>query len=201
MPEGRYSEQELVSNRSPVLLHGGTDRERLAWATEASLSFPEEGPLHLVSSSGELGAALQLGQGVVFVPDVATIGEGGQREVLASLKAFGPRPKIVLGVSGPLQAAVDQGALRDDLAFALRICTVDLSTPGLANTIAARRKEAEVARATQEAEERRLLETQKVRVIRAVQSPAPVAKPVPSKPPPKKTEKPRPKPKSKAGRS
>ena len=45
-----YSEPELISNRTSVLLSGGSEDDRRAWADEASAQFPGEGPLREVGS-------------------------------------------------------------------------------------------------------------------------------------------------------
>ena len=53
-----YAESELVMNRAPVLLSGGTAQERAAWAQEAA----ELGgrPLVTVTRLEQLGPALAL---------------------------------------------------------------------------------------------------------------------------------------------
>ena len=60
MEYGGYTEEDLVSNRSALLLYGGDEAERRAWAHEAAGHFASEGPLVEVRSAQELATVLGL---------------------------------------------------------------------------------------------------------------------------------------------
>lgn len=133
-----YREDELIQNRAPVLLHGGSEAERRAWAEEAAAAFPTEGPLREAKGPQDLAAALASSRGVVYVPDLGALGDAGQRVLMACLLKE-ERPKLVLGLSIQPTTALDRGLLRDDLSYRLQISRVDLTSPGLAEAIRSRR--------------------------------------------------------------
>jgi DNA-binding transcriptional LysR family regulator len=138
-----YREDELVQNRAPVLLYGGTEAERRAWAEEAAAAFPDEGPLREVHSSDELRQALLATRGVVFIPDVANLSFDEQSQIVRCLREREERPKFVVGVSGSPTTALEKGVFRDDLAYRLERSRVDLSADGVRELIRARREQAQ----------------------------------------------------------
>ncbi len=140
--QGRYREDELVSNRATLLLSGGAEADRLAWATEAAANFPDEGPLLVVQTPDELARALERTRGVVYVADVLALGLDAQGQLLQVLQRE-ERPKFVLGLSTSPAEASARGLLRDDLAYRLQVAQVDLSTAGLREAIRARRAQAQ----------------------------------------------------------
>lgn len=144
-----YRENELVANRAALLLHGGSEAERRAWAEEAAENFPSEGALVEVPSPAALGAALSQARGVVFIPDVLSLGDAGQLQVLRCLMEKEERPKLVLALSMSPSEALQQGLLRDDLYFRLRQARVDLSDAALKEELRARRAKAEAQRRAQ----------------------------------------------------
>lgn len=132
-----YAESELVMNRAPVLLSGGTAQERAAWAQEAA----ELGgrPLVTVTRLEQLGPALALRSSVLFVPDVLLIGDGGQQLLVRSLTSFDERPKLVLGLARSEPSARLSGLLREDLHYRMRMGPLNLDAEGMRDSIAARR--------------------------------------------------------------
>lgn len=127
-PRG-YREEELVSNRSSLLIHGGTEEERRSWAQEAARNFDVE--LVEVKQAADLPGALRQPNGVVFIADVAKLGREAQFAILRCLQMQEERPKIVVGLSGSADAALTRGTLREDLHYRLHQAQVDLQTEGL----------------------------------------------------------------------
>jgi len=135
-----YAESELIVNRAPVLLSGGTPQERAEWAQEAA----EVGsrPLVTVTRPEQLGAALMVRNAVLFVPEVLTLGDGGQQLLVRTLTSLDERPKLVLGLGRSETSARQAGALREDLHYRVRMGLLNLDAPGLREAIAARRTQA-----------------------------------------------------------
>jgi len=127
-------------NRAPVLLSGGTAQDRAAWAQEAA----EIGgrPLVTVTRAEQLGSALQVRSAVLFVPDVATLGDPAQQQLVRTLTSIDERPKLVLGLTRSESSARQAGLLREDLHYRVRMGLLNLDAPGLRDAIAARRAEA-----------------------------------------------------------
>jgi hypothetical protein len=146
-----YAEQDLVSNRTSLLLFGGAEGERRAWAEEAAESFLGERPLRTCASAPSLRAELAVGRGVLYVPDVAALGPDGQGLLVRCLREQEERPKLVLGLPQAPDDALAQGLLRSDLHYALRLARVDLSDKA---ALEARRR-AEAAAASRPAQSSR----------------------------------------------
>ena len=146
-----YREDELVSNRAALLLFGGEDADRRAWALEAAGNFAAEGALVEARNLPELEPALQRNRGVVFVPAVLGLGLDGQAQILRCMQEREERPKLVLGLSMTPEAALQEGVLRDDLAYRLRSAHVNLSDPNVSEAIRVRRHRAEEALAAAKA--------------------------------------------------
>jgi hypothetical protein len=142
MANTSYREDELVSNRATLLIHGGSDSDRRAWAEEAAAHFPGE-TLTMATDAAQLVAALGRTHGVVYVPDAIAVGFDAQAQLTRALIEREEKPKFVLSLPTPVADAVAKGLLRDDLAFRLQHAVVDLSTPGLRDAIRARRNKAE----------------------------------------------------------
>jgi len=134
--EAGYAEAELVENRVPVLLFGGSPADRQAWAEEAAARLGSA--LTMVGSAGELPAALVRKEGVVLLPDALSLGDAAQAQLLRCLQQE-ERPKLVLGLSRSADAALAGGELRADVHYRLRRSQVNLDAPGLRETIARRR--------------------------------------------------------------
>ncbi|HYI00328.1 MAG TPA: Fis family transcriptional regulator [Hyalangium sp.] len=130
IPHG-YREEELVSNRASLLLYGGTEEERRSWAQEAAHHFEHEGELLEVRQAAELVEALKRPRGVVFVTEVSKLGRQEQGLILRCLQMQEERPKLVLGMTGSAEAALERGTLREDLHYRLHQAQVDLGAPGL----------------------------------------------------------------------
>lgn len=146
-----YSESDLVANRASLILRGGGERDRRSWAEEAHRAFEGEGPLRTVTTGAELPAALAPTKGVVFIPDVLSLNDAAQAQIIRCLQEREERPKIILGMSADPQAALQQGKLRGDLHYRLQQAQVDLSSGELKETIRVRRQAAEAALAKAQA--------------------------------------------------
>ncbi|MHB8877768.1 MAG: Fis family transcriptional regulator [Myxococcaceae bacterium] len=146
-----YQEADLVANRASVIIFGGTEADRRAWAEEAAVAFSSEGPLREVAALAGLPAALARGGGVVFVPNLVALGNEGQSLILQCLLHHEERPKLVLGLPASLVDAMARGLLRDDLSYRLTSGRLDLTAPGLREAIRARRQKAAAEAAKQAA--------------------------------------------------
>lgn len=160
IPRG-YREEELVSNRASLLLYGGTEEERRSWAQEAAHHFEHEGALLEVRQLSELVEALRRPKGVVFVPDVAKLGLEAQAHIIRCLQMQEERPKLVLGLMGSAEAALERGTLRDDLHYWLSHAQVDLSAPGLREVLQQRWAALAEQLAAREAAEREAAERER----------------------------------------
>ena len=138
----RYAENELISNRSAVLLAGGTEQDRLAWAEEAARQFEAEGPLRVVAGEADLTAALAQPRGVVFIPNVLSLSREAQGLLVRCLREREERPKLVIGLFGSTEDARAKGNLREDLHYTLQTGFLDLSAPGVRDAIKQRREKA-----------------------------------------------------------
>lgn len=160
IPRG-YREEELVSNRASLLLYGGTEEERRSWAQEAAYSFEHEGALVEVRQAAELTEALKRPKGVVFVAEVTKLSREAQGHILRCLQMQEERPKLVLGLTGSAESALERGMLREDLHYRLQQARVDLSVPGLREQLKKRwvalaeRRAAKAAAAKEAAERER----------------------------------------------
>lgn len=135
-----YAESELVMNRAPVLLSGGAAQDRAAWAQEAAETGGR--PLVTVTRPEQLGSALAVRAAVLFVPDVLTLGDGGQQLLVRTLTSIDERPKLILGLTRSDTGARQAGLLREDLHYRVRMGLLNLDAPGLRDAIAARRAQA-----------------------------------------------------------
>jgi hypothetical protein len=175
-PRG-YREEELVSNRASLLLYGGTEEERRSWAQEAAHYFEHEGALIEVRQLSELVEALRRPKGVVFVSDVAKLGLEAQAHIVRCLQMQEERPKLVLGMTGSAEAALERGALRDDLHYKLHHAQVDLGAPGLREALKKRWAALAEQRAAKAAAEREAAE--RARQAAAVLKPGTVTRLMP----------------------
>jgi len=146
-----YREEELVTNRASLLLSGGSEDERRAWAQEAAEHFAAEGPLVEVRTAAELPAALKAPRGVVFIPDVSKLESSAQALLLRCLQLQEERPKVVVGLSGQPELARTRGLLREDLHYRLHQAFVDMNTEGLREVLKKRRAVAAAERAARAA--------------------------------------------------
>lgn len=132
-----YRENDLVGNRTAVLLWGATDADRKAWAEEAAAALGHA--LHVVESPAQLAGALSAPEGVVYLPDITALGHEVQAALVRCLKEREERPKIVAGLAGSRQLALDRGLLRMDLDYSLAVGRLDLSADGIKEAIRSRR--------------------------------------------------------------
>lgn len=137
MNEPGYTEAQLLENRSPLFLFGGSPDDRRAWAEECASCFEQEGPLLLADSPAALLETLNRARGVAWIPDVLAFSEEQQGRITQCLMRQDERPKLILGLSQPLQVA--SARIRDDLLFRLRRSHVNLSEPSVRERILKRR--------------------------------------------------------------
>lgn len=137
-----YVERDLVTNRSSLLLHGGTESDRRAWADEAAQGFEAEGPLLIAHDAAELRAAVTRPRGVVFIPDVSGLDDGAQSEIVRALREREERPKYIIVALPDPDRAVQMGKLRGDLAYSLKQARLNLDEAGLKDAIRIRRARA-----------------------------------------------------------
>ncbi|HKD42682.1 MAG TPA: Fis family transcriptional regulator [Myxococcaceae bacterium] len=143
MEYGGYSEEDLVSNRAALLLYGGNEADRRAWAHEAAGHFAGEGPLVEIRSPQELSSSLGKSRGVVFIPDALALGLEAQSQILRCLQEREERPKIIIALPRLPDEALQQGLLRDDLSYRLRLARVNLDAEGLGGVLQERRRKLE----------------------------------------------------------
>jgi integrase len=153
LDKATYAEAELVENRVPVLLFGGTPAERQAWAEETASLLG--GTPTVVTSAAVLASALAQKQGVVYVADALSLGDAGQQQLVVCLLTQEERPKLVVAVANGGEALLAAGGLRPDLHYRLRLSQIDLDAPGLRETIAKRRARRPVGRTSGTASRRR----------------------------------------------
>lgn len=157
----RYREEELVANRASLMLYGGTEEERRAWAQEAAHHFEHEGALLEVRQAAELAAALKRPKGVVFISEVSKLGLDAQGQILRCLQMQEERPKLVLGLTGSADSALERGTLREDLHYRLHQAQVDLGAPGLRELLKKRWAALAERRAAKAAAEREVAERER----------------------------------------
>lgn len=143
MEYGGYSEEDLVSNRAALLLYGGNEADRRAWAHESAGHFAGEGALIEIRSPQELANSLTRSRGVLFIPDALALGLEPQSQILRCLQEREERPKIIIGLPRLPDEALQQGLLRDDLSYRLRLARVNLDAEGLREVVQARRRKLE----------------------------------------------------------
>lgn len=173
IPRG-YREEELVTNRASLLLYGGTEEERRSWAQEAAYHFEHEGPLLEVRQPSELAEALKRPKGVVFIPEISKLGLEAQGHILRCLQTQEERPKLVLGMTGSAEAALERGTLREDLHYRLHQAQVDLGAPGLREALKKRWAVLAEQRAAKAAAERE--EAERARQAALVRKPGTVTR-------------------------
>lgn len=143
---GGYAEAQLITNRVSVLLCGGTEADRKAWAAEAADQFTEDGALYEAADANKLSQAFSLRAGVVYVPDASQLSWAAQRELTRLLREREERPKFVFGINASPAAVASRGLIREDLLFALSKSTVDLASATVKDSISSRRKKTKKGR-------------------------------------------------------
>lgn len=124
-----YTADQLKKNRASMLMLGGSEGERRAFAVSAAQALPGE-PFLEAKESAQLLRALKSHRGTVYVPDATALPEATQREVVRVLREQEERPRLAIGLSTSLDAASDKGLLTDDLRYWLRTSTIDLRKKG-----------------------------------------------------------------------
>ncbi|MDX2011624.1 MAG: hypothetical protein SFW67_15595 [Myxococcaceae bacterium] len=120
-----YSLEQLKKNRASMILTGGAEADRRAFAITAAQALPGE-PFVEVKEPAQVARALKGARGTVYVPDVAVVPAALQRELVRVLREQEERPRFALGLSTSVETAVEKGGLTDDLRFWLRAATVDV---------------------------------------------------------------------------
>lgn len=149
-----FPEEQLVQNRSAVLLYGGGDPDRRAWAGESAQRLRDDGALTTLQNEADLAQALADGRRVLFVPDLSALSHNAQGLLVKTLLEREDRPKLILALPQTPMEARQKGKLRDDLAYRLQLTQVDLSAQGLKAQLKERRAklERELERRKAEAE-------------------------------------------------
>lgn len=120
-----YSAEQLKKNRASMLLLGGGEADRRAFAVSAAQALPGE-PFLEAKEPAQFLRALKGQRGTIYVPDVALLPAPIQREAVRVLREQEERPRLVFGLGTSLDTAVDKGGLSDDLRYWLRSATVDV---------------------------------------------------------------------------
>jgi hypothetical protein len=124
-----YSGDQLQKNRASMLMVGGAEADRRAFALSAAHALPGE-PFIEVKEVAQVMRALKSQRGTVYVPDASTLPPATQREVVRVLREQEERPRFVLGLSTSVATASEKGTLTDDLRYWLRTATVDVRKKG-----------------------------------------------------------------------
>lgn len=124
-----YTAEQLKKNRASMLMLGGSEADRRAFAVTAAQALPGE-PFLEAKESAQVLRALKSHRGTVYVPDAAALPEATQREVVRVLREQEERPRLVLGLATSLDTASEKGLLTDDLRYWLRAATIDLRKKG-----------------------------------------------------------------------
>ncbi len=136
-----YSEADLVQNRASVLVYGGSEADRRAWADEVAQRLTQ-GALVEVGAGPDLDRALERKSGVVFIRDLTQLSSEAQGKLVRCLVERDEQPKFIVALPMAPDTARTKGQLREDLAFRLARARVDLSDPALKEAIRVRREKA-----------------------------------------------------------
>lgn len=120
-----YTAEQLKKNRASLLMVGGVEADRRAFALAAAQALPGE-PFIEVREAAQVERALRSHRGTVYVPDVTAVPAATQRELVRVLREQEERPRFVLGLPVSIEAAAEKGGLTDDLRYWLRSATVDV---------------------------------------------------------------------------
>jgi hypothetical protein len=124
-----YSPEQLKKNRASMLLTGGAEADRRAFAIAAAQALAGE-PFVEVKEPAQVAHALKGARGTVYVPDVTQVPAPLQRELVRVLREQEERPRFALGLPTSVDTAVEKGGLTDDLRFWLKAATVDVRKKG-----------------------------------------------------------------------
>lgn len=124
-PMSTFALDALKKNRASMLLFGGSEAERRAFA--AAVPAELEGATFVEARDAEgLERSFTQPKAVVYVPDVGALPPPAQRALVRVLREREERPKYVIGLQTTPDTAVEKGALTEDLRFWLRQATVDV---------------------------------------------------------------------------
>lgn len=120
-----YALDALKKNRVSMLLFGGSEAERRAFASSVP---PELDGAAFVEArdAAALEKTFNQTKSVVYVPDVAALPPVSQRALVRVLREKEERSKYVIGLGTSPDTALEKGALTEDLRFWLRQATVDV---------------------------------------------------------------------------
>lgn len=124
-----YSTEQLKKNRASMLLFGGGEADRRAFAVAAAAALPGE-PFLEAKAADQLSRALTAQRGTIYIPDVSAIPASLQREAVRVLREREERPRLAFGLSTSVDTAVEKGGLTEDLRYWLRTATVDVRKKG-----------------------------------------------------------------------
>ena len=124
-----YTADQLKKNRASMLMVGGAEADRRAFALAAAQALPGE-PFMEVKESAQVMRALKSQRGTVYVPDVSVLPAATQGEVVRVLREQEERPRFVFGLATSVETAHEKGGLTDDLRYWLRSATIDVRKKG-----------------------------------------------------------------------
>jgi len=124
-----YTAEQLKRNRASMLVQGGSEPERRAFVVATAQTLAGE-PFLEAKDPAQVLRSLHGSRGTVYVPDVTTLPEATQREVVRVLREKEERPRLALGVPTTVDGAHEKGLLTDDLKYWLRTATIDLRKKG-----------------------------------------------------------------------
>ncbi|PZR14974.1 MAG: hypothetical protein DI536_09355 [Archangium gephyra] len=122
-----YALDALRKNRASMLLFGGSEAERRAFASSVP---PELEGASFVEARDVASLEKTFGQtkAVVYVPDVSALPAVSQRALVRVLREKEERAKYIIGLQTGPDTAVEKGTLTEDLRFWLRQATVDVKS-------------------------------------------------------------------------
>ncbi|MGV3620262.1 MAG: hypothetical protein ACO1OB_05575 [Archangium sp.] len=124
-----YALDALKKNRASMLLFGGSEADRRAFAS-AVPSELEGASFIEVKDVPALEKSFNQSKSVVYVPDVSALPAVAQRALVRVLREKEERSKYIIGMQTTPDTAVDKGTLTEDLRFWLRQATVDVKSKG-----------------------------------------------------------------------
>ncbi|MDP3232930.1 MAG: hypothetical protein Q8S33_35425 [Myxococcales bacterium] len=124
-----YTAEQLKKNRASMLMVGGAEADRRAFALAAAQALPGE-PFVEVKEAAQVLRALKSHRGTVYVPDASALPAATQREVVRVLREQEERPRFVFGLATSVETANEKGGLTDDLRYWLRSATIDVRKKG-----------------------------------------------------------------------
>lgn len=122
-----YALDALKKNRASMLLFGGSEADRRAFASAVPTEL-EGAPFVEAKDVAGLEKTFGHTKSVVYVPDVSALPAASQRALVRVLREKEERSKYIIGMQTSPDTAVEKGTLTEDLRFWLRQATVDVKS-------------------------------------------------------------------------